>query len=75
MRLNGEGYFKVAQNAEHPFIVTTNAVEVRVLGTEFNLQAYDSDTKTETTLISGKVEVKVKKKGKATCCRPGKNWR
>lgn len=70
VRLNGEGYFKVAQNAEHPFIVTTNSVVVRVLGTEFNLQAYDSESKTETTLISGKVEVTVKKEGKSYLLEP-----
>lgn len=70
VRLNGEGYFKVAASAEHPFIVTTNAVEVRVLGTEFNLQAYDADMKTETTLISGKVEVKVKNDGKSYLLAP-----
>lgn len=70
VRLNGEGYFKVAKNAEHPFIVTTKEVEVRVLGTEFNLQAYDSESKTETTLISGKVEVKVKNDGKSYMLAP-----
>ncbi|WP_298713301.1 FecR domain-containing protein [Chitinophaga sp.] len=70
VRLNGEGYFKVAKNAEHPFIVTTNDVEVRVLGTEFNLQAYDSESTTETTLISGKVEVTVKKDGKSYMLAP-----
>lgn len=70
VRLNGEGYFKVAQNAEHPFIVTTHAVEVRVLGTEFNLQAYDSESTTETTLISGKVEVKVNNDGKRYLLAP-----
>ena len=41
--LDGEGYFKVAKNAEVPFFVKTNDVQVQVVGTVFNVRAYDDD--------------------------------
>ncbi|ASZ14235.1 DUF4974 domain-containing protein [Chitinophaga pendula] len=55
--LQGEGYFDVKTDAGHPFIIKAGQVDVRVLGTVFNLKAYPEDGITETTLISGKVEV------------------
>ena len=55
--LIGEGFFKVAHNAEIPFIVKTNDLEVKVLGTEFNLLAYPTDGTTEVVLVEGKVIV------------------
>ena len=43
MTLDGEGYFKVAKNAEVTFYVKTNDVQVQVDGTVFNVRAYDDD--------------------------------
>ena len=54
--LEGEAYFKVAKNAEHPFIVKSGNLQVRVLGTEFNVRSY-SPTDVRVTLITGKVAV------------------
>ena len=56
VRLDGEAYFKVAHNAKCPFIVRTNQLQTRVLGTEFNLRNY-SKVDTHVTLLKGSVEV------------------
>ncbi len=50
--------FKVAENAARPFVVETEGGEVRVLGTEFNLNAYPEDECVQTTLVRGKVAFK-----------------
>lgn len=55
--LNGEAYFEVAKNKEIPFIVKTNGIDIKALGTAFNISAYDDDTKLVTTLYSGQVSV------------------
>ena len=49
VKLKGEAYFKIAHNAEKQFIIETEFAQIRVVGTEFNVQAYDS---LETTVIS-----------------------
>uniref|UniRef100_UPI00321621F3 FecR family protein n=1 Tax=uncultured Draconibacterium sp. TaxID=1573823 RepID=UPI00321621F3 len=59
--LEGEAVFEVAKNTEKPFIVVTNDVEVKVLGTVFNVSAYPSDTYTSAALVSGAVEINYKK--------------
>ena len=41
--LEGEAYFNVTKNTEHPFIVKSGNVQVRVLGTEFNMCSYTPD--------------------------------
>ncbi|MDB5159499.1 MAG: anti-FecI sigma factor, FecR [Mucilaginibacter sp.] len=55
--LNGEAYFDVKHDTEHPFIVHAGKLNVVVLGTAFNVKAYQGDAYMETTLIRGKVEV------------------
>lgn len=60
--LTGEAYFKVSKNPNSPFIVNTQEVEVKVLGTEFNVVAYENDSITEVVVASGKVEVNAPKK-------------
>lgn len=55
--LEGEAYFKVSHDAEHPFIVHAGNIAVKALGTEFNVSAYPGDDHVETTLITGKVQV------------------
>jgi transmembrane sensor len=57
VELKGEGYFEVAKNASKPFIVKANDVEVRVLGTHFNISAYSDDANITTTLIEGAVSM------------------
>ena len=55
--LKGEAYFEVVKNPDMPFIVEVAAMEVKVLGTCFNINASRSDERIQTTLVSGKVEV------------------
>ncbi|MDN3583095.1 FecR family protein [Mucilaginibacter flavus] len=57
--LVGEGFFEVTKNPKHPFLVHTNKLTVRVLGTVFNVKAYNNDKTTETTLLQGKVQVQL----------------
>ncbi|ULB35394.1 FecR family protein [Proteiniphilum propionicum] len=59
--LDGEAYFFVRENKVKPFTVETQQLSVKVLGTKFNVKAYSSETKTITTLTSGKVEVTTNK--------------
>jgi ferric-dicitrate binding protein FerR (iron transport regulator) len=60
--LEGEAYFQVKQDPEHPFIVHAGNIAVRALGTEFNVAAYPDENRLETTLISGKVQVTMTEK-------------
>ena len=55
--LDGEAYFSVRKDAAKPFIVETSQLSVKVLGTQFNVQAYPDDNKIETTLCEGSVNV------------------
>ena len=53
--LEGEAYFEVAKDKEHPFKVMAQGVEVNVLGTHFNVNAYPESKEHVTTLLSGKI--------------------
>lgn len=53
--LEGEGYFKVAKNKQLPFVVDAFGFEVKAVGTEFNVKAYQEDAIIETTMVEGKV--------------------
>lgn len=55
--LEGEAYFEVAKDETRPFAVVAGGVEVRVLGTHFNVNAYPEKHQVTTTLVEGKVEV------------------
>lgn len=55
--LKGEGFFSVEKDADHPFIVHTDGMEVEVLGTEFNITAYPEDLQSNTVLVEGSVKL------------------
>ena len=55
--IRGEVYFDVEKDESCPFIVGVNNIEVEVLGTEFNIEAYDDKTNITTTLVEGKVKL------------------
>jgi ferric-dicitrate binding protein FerR (iron transport regulator) len=57
INLEGEAYFEVAKDKKRPFIVKTNAINVRAVGTTFDVKAYTNDDAITTTLIEGKVNV------------------
>lgn len=56
--VEGEAYFEVAKNRQKPFIVNSEAMRVRVLGTIFNFKSSKTGQKAEATLIEGEIEVK-----------------
>jgi len=58
VEVSGEAYFKVAKNAEKPFYVVSGGQEVRVLGTEFNVHAYQDEPTIFTTLVEGSISLK-----------------
>lgn len=53
--LKGEAFFNVTKDANHPFIVNANEIDVRVLGTKFNISSYPEDENINTVLIEGSV--------------------
>ena len=58
VELKGEAYFDIAKNPKMPFLVrTNNAMDIKVLGTQFNVMAYDDEKNINTTLVEGSVEV------------------
>ncbi|RYY37743.1 MAG: FecR family protein [Sphingobacteriaceae bacterium] len=57
VKLTGEAYFEVAKNKKKPFYVEVNDVEVKVLGTHFNISGYADDDNITTTLLEGAVQV------------------
>ncbi|MDP0501555.1 MAG: FecR domain-containing protein [Verrucomicrobiota bacterium JB022] len=57
VELSGEGFFEVSADPEHPFIVATEAMEVRVTGTVFNVRNYPDEGAAQVSLLEGKVDV------------------
>lgn len=58
--LNGEAYFDVTKNAEKPFIIHTKKMDVKVIGTAFNIRSYNDEKTAEASLIRGSIEVTLK---------------
>jgi len=58
--LNGEAFFDIKHAASRPFIIHAEKMDVRVLGTSFNVRAYKDEEFEETAVISGAVEMLVK---------------
>lgn len=69
VEITGEAYFEVVKNAAMPFKVTANGMEVAVLGTHFNINAYNDEPSVKTTLLEG--SVKVSKGSSHTIIKPG----
>ena len=55
--LSGEAFFDVAEDHRHPFIIHTGKMNIKVLGTAFNVKSYPEDEASETTLLRGSIEV------------------
>ena len=72
VKLVGEGYFEVAKDKSHPFIVETDLQNIEVLGTHFNVNSYADEPDTRTTLLEGSVQVTPKQaSAKAQVMKPG----
>ncbi len=70
VQLEGEAYFEVVENKKAPFYVETEDMTVNVLGTRFNMKNYNYQPTTETTLLSGKVEVLFPSTGQRVLLEP-----
>lgn len=55
--LEGEAYFDVTKDMEHPFIVHASSLDIKVLGTSFAIKSYPQEETVETTLLKGMIEV------------------
>ena len=55
--LEGEAFFDVAKDAAHPFVIKTNDLEVRVLGTSFNVRSFTEEENVSVAVLTGKVMV------------------
>ena len=69
--LDGEAYFDVTHDAQHPFIVTTPAFRVRVLGTVFNVRSFSGESVAEATLAEGSVALQHSGGRNLICLHPG----
>jgi len=71
--LEGEAYFKVAHNKKKPFVIDVNGSEVKVLGTSFNLRAYENESNIIATLVEGKIRLStsIDNKSSALILKPG----
>lgn len=72
VELNGEGFFCVTSDSTRPFIVKTDKIDIRVLGTEFNVIAYSGSESTEIDLLSGKVNFRIKEKSESYTLEPNR---
>jgi len=55
--LTGEAFFDIAKDKTRPFIIHTRTINLKVLGTSFNVRTYENDKETETALVHGSIEV------------------
>ncbi len=69
VELTGEAYFEVAQNSNMPFVVKAGQAQVNVLGTHFNIMAYDDEKAIQTTLLEGAVKMSMGQQ--AAILKPG----
>jgi len=69
VKLNGEAYFEVAKDKKHPFRVEMNGQQIEVLGTSFNVRAYENSNKIETTLENGQIQLRTE--NQTTVLKPG----
>lgn len=69
VELRGEAYFEITKNAVAPFKVVVNNMEVAVLGTQFNINAYTDEVAVKTTLVEGALRISAS--GESSVLRPG----
>jgi len=71
VNLKGEAFFEVKHNSKKPFIVSTEKIDVKVLGTVFNVKAYSDKDEVVTSLVSGSVELTEKSRNQTIRLSPG----
>ena len=70
VQLTGEAFFEVTKDANRPFIIHTNTIDIKVIGTVFNVRSYPEEATTETSLLTGEVEVTVLNQDKKVILKP-----
>ena len=60
VQLSGEAFFEVVKDETRPFVIHTEVIDVKVLGTAFNVRSYANEKNTETSLIRGSVEISLR---------------
>ena len=68
--LSGEAYFEVAHREDFPFIIHTSQVDIKDIGTSFNVRSYPGEGFSETTLVEGSVEIIYKNKERTLLTEP-----
>lgn len=63
IELDGEAFFEIEKDSLKPFLINTEGMDVRVLGTSFNLKAYEADNETILSLKDGIVQAETTRKG------------
>jgi ferric-dicitrate binding protein FerR (iron transport regulator) len=72
VKLRGEAFFEVTKDASKPFVVKTSHAQVKVLGTSFNVQAFESTAETEVFVATGRVSFSsLKNRGSDLKLKPG----
>lgn len=71
LHLTGEAFFEVRKDQKNPFLVHTKTMDIKVLGTSFNVDAYGENQFVKTTLVKGKAEIQNKTGQKIAAMVPG----
>lgn len=75
VELDGEAYFDVKHNGKSPFIVKTEKIDIKVLGTEFNVTAYNENPEFRIALLKGSVELESPRSSLKYMMKPGEQVR
>lgn len=70
VELKGEAFFEVARDPAHPFVIYTGQMKTQVLGTSFNIKAYENSTHFEVSVLTGKVSVSSQDEREAVLLKP-----
>lgn len=70
VNLTGEAYFDVVKNPAKPFVIHTSSINIKVLGTAFNVRCYPDEKNTETSLVRGSLEVTMKEGNEKIILKP-----
>lgn len=68
--LSGEAFFEVKKDVKHPFIIHTDKMSIKVLGTSFDVKAYENDRDYTTSLITGTIQIELKAQKKLLLLKP-----
>ncbi len=75
VKLSGEGFFEVAPDVSRPFIVQTDNLQTKVLGTAFNIEAYQRESEIRVSLVQGKVALSDQSAARSTILEPNQTLR